>query len=647
MVTDFVWMPKPRWVETPNQALDLLAYLSESGDGPVAVDTETNGLDREKSLVVCWSLSDGRRRYVIRAELLDYFKDFFRSYPRIIFHNANFDTSMLRNNGVDMCLDRKLGRRYDTMVMHQWLNQNVPHKLEWIAENELALWKVSYTDTFGKTKRRRGEPAQAPIIDPTQFGDESYRNKVAEYSTLDAYLTYLAWVKFDSQLRQQSLAQAYYEVETRFQDCIYLMERNGVCIDYDRLESYRPIYERLISEIERKFNEDAGYPINLDSVPQLRDFFYERRHKNVERFTTAGDGATDKSILTTWAKRDKDPFAKMLLEYRTLRQQRNIYVDGILKRVRRDRGCRLFTTYTMDVAATGRLSSVDPNLQNIVTNDRIPDDLLKRGVSFRDVFVPSKGREFWVGDYSQLEMCIGAHLSRDALLIETIASGKDTHSMTAAVLNGFTYDAVVAAKQAHDDHDPEHDPPLDPAIEKMVKARKVAKPVNFGIFYGMGPKRLAEQTGLSIEESELTIQRFFKTYPGIKAYIDTQHRQVATKGYVRTILGRKRFIEGGRATDYKTKGEAERMAANTPVQGSAADVVRMAMVNIATDRIFNENKLSLHLQVHDELVVEGPIGTDPAVYKHVAELMSHPFNTELRVPLRVSGKVGMSWGAAK
>ena len=292
-------------------------------------------------------------------------------------------------------------------------------------------------------------------------------------------------------------------------------------------------------------------------------------------------------------------------------------------------------------------SSVNPNLQNIIVNDKIPEELLKRGVSFRDVFVPAPGRIFWVGDYSQLEMCIGAHLSRDALLIETIASGKDTHSMTAARLNGFTYEAVTAAKKAHDDHDPDHDPPLDPLIEKMVKARKVAKPVNFGIFYGMGAARLAAQTGMTVEESELTILRFFKTYPGIENYILTQHRQVAIKGYVRTLLGRKRFIEGGRAHDRKTRGTAERQAANTPVQGTAADVVRMAMVKLATDRVFRENHLSMHLQVHDELVVEAPVGTDPSVFKHVAEVMSHPFDKELLVPLTVSGKIGSSWGAAK
>jgi len=641
---EWVSVPRPRWVETPTQAYELLGYLSDSDSMPVAVDTETNGLDRSQSVVQCWSLSDGRRRYVLTREMLPLFERWFQETKSpLVFHNANFDTAMLLNSGVDLQVRKRMGRRVDTMVMHHWIDQNLPHDLEWVADHELGLWKVGYTDTFGKEKRRKGEAAKAPIIDPLLFGDTSYRDKVAEYASWDAYLTYLAWMKFDSVLKDKGLWNAYYGYETRFQDAVYIMERNGILVDKERLASYVPLYEGMLEEIQSRFNEEAGFHVNLESPLQLRTFFYEVLGLQPPRLPRKKGGtkglSTAAAVLDVWAK-EGNKFAQMLLRHRNLSQQHETYVTGLLKRVHGVTG-RLYTDYTLDVADTGRLSSKNPNLQNIVNDDKILPELKARGVSFRDVFVAPEGYEFWDFDYSQLEMCIGAHFSQEPKLINAIRSGMDLHSLTAAGLLGVPYEAVLAAKKKSEDKDAV----LTDAEVKYLKARKVAKVVNFGVLYGEGPQGLAHSAGISEQEAEAYIKRFFDTYPGVLHYTEEMKKQVFHKGYVMTLLGRRRIIEGGRSLDRNTRGSAERAAINTPIQGTASDILRRAMIPLANDRLLEANNVRVCLQVHDELLFEVPKGTDPRVIKHIQDTMSNC--VQLRVPLRAEGHCGPTWASAK
>jgi DNA polymerase I len=632
--TNFVILPRPRWVETAAEAEEVIRYLSENMQNPVAVDTETTGLDRFRERITVWSLSDGRRRYVIRAELLPLFESFFQMHPHIVFHNANFDTAILLANGIDMKLENQLGRRIDTMVMHHWIDQNVPHSLEWIAYNELGMWKISYVETFGKDKNNK-----AGIIDVDLLSDESYKAKVAEYASLDAYLTYLAYLQLDMKLRNIGMADSYYGVETCFQDSVFFMERSGIRVDVDRLSDFVPLYEARLREIETEFNRQAGKPFNLRSPMQLRDFFYKTRDKAVDKLTASGSNSTDVSVLTKWAK-EGDPFAKMLLEYRNLDQQYKTYVKGMLERV--DSSGRVHTTYKLEVADTGRLSSVDPNLQNIVNDKKIPEAFLKSGVSFRKIFVPDSGCLFWDYDYNQLEMCIGAHYSKDKDLVATIRNGKDLHSMTAAAINGLEYDQVFAAKKKADAHGS-----LTPEEKKMVNLRSAAKTVGFGVFYGMGANRLSEQVGCSKEEAQQYIDRFFTQYPGVQAYVDQMKTDVRTKGFVTTLLGRRRVIDGARNLSRKVRGTAERAAVNAPIQGSAADVLRLAMKELAMDRTLREAGWKMLLQVHDELLFQGPEDSDPQVSKHIEEVMANPGGLELLVPLTASGQCGKNWGEAK
>jgi DNA polymerase-1 len=645
----FVSMPRPIWVDSHEQALGLLGYLNEIGDGPVAIDTETTGVDRERDTVIIWSLSDGRRRYVINANCLQMFEPWFQAHPRLVFHNANFDTAMLRNSGVDLKIGARLGRRTDTMVMHHWLNQDYPHSLAWIAEHELGMWKVEYQDVFGKAKRIKGQPAQLPIVDMGLLhSDSDYFDKAVEYASLDAYLTYLAYLKFDNELERTGLRDIYYKVETKFMDVIYLMERRGVRLDEDKLRSYMPLYEKGIGEIEGDFNRKAGRVVNLNSVDDLRKFFYDECGYTSDRKSEkTGKMSTDVTVLQGWASEGND-FAKALLRYRNLRQQYNLYVIGMLERAV---GGRIHTTYTMSVADTGRLSSTDPNLQNIVGGKKIQGDLKAAGVSLRSVFTADPGCELYDADYSQLEMCIGAHMSSDQKLIDAIVSGKDLHSLTASALFNKPYEYIAGLKQRK-----EREEKLSAEEKSDLALRDPAKTINFGVFYGMGADNLAAQINLlrgseedlmTREEAQQHIDTFFSTYPGVQVYVNDKHEQVHNYGFVTTILGRKRFIEGARSYDRMTCSGAFRKAVNTPIQGSAADVLRCAMIRLEEDRVLRDNNVHMNMQIHDELVFNAPKGVSPDVQRHLEEIMSSPFESPLKVPLTAKLHAGDNWATAK
>jgi len=634
----FVTVPPAEWVGTDEKAQEALEYLSLSRL-PLAIDTETSGLRRSSDIVYVWSISNGIRRFTIHTKYLKMFSKLLREFPDISMHNSHYDRSVLMNTGVDTLNGCVMGRIHDTLVQHSWLDQNVSHDLADIAEHDLNLFKLSFREMFQEKKGER------PVLKPDMFSDESYLAKVVEYASWDAYVTALLRARNDHLLDKRGLLKIFNEVEAPFSDAVFAMERNGILVDRALLEQYAPLYEERISQIEQEFNRYVGSPINLRSPTQLRDLFYRKLKKPVEKVTKSSSdddpiGSTDASVLKQWAS-EGDYLAKLLLEFRTLDKQYGTYIKGILERL--DSRNMLYTEFNQHVAATGRLSSSDPNLQNIIGDDKIPDYLQQRGVSFRKIFIPEDGYIFLDADYNQIEMVLGALFSGDESLLDAIRTGKDLHCLTVAKFFNVPYEDVYNAKKKSDRGEE-----LTDREHEILKFRKLAKTINFGIFYGMGPRLLAERTGVSLDQAKNFISMFFAVYPGVRTYVRRQEKQVLENGYVTTYLGRQRKINGAQHLDPEISSMALREAVNTPIQGSAADVLRGPMINLAFDKYLREMGVKIRLQIHDELLFTVPDNEDKEkIAEYIREAMEHPFASDLGVPLRVQYKFGYTWADAK
>jgi DNA polymerase-1 len=389
------------------------------------------------------------------------------------------------------------------------------------------------------------------------------------------------------------------------------MEWNGICIDVDRLNALSGQFSAELRAIERSIYAEAGTDFNINSTHQLRHVLFEKLGLPVTKRTKTG-ASTDASVLSQLAEQGFE-VPRLLLSYRELSKLKSTYVD-VLPRSVDSKTRRVHTSFNQTGAATGRLSSSDPNLQNIPVRT-------SRGELIRECFVPAAGCSFVIADYSQIELRVLAHLSQDPAFIEAFHAGGDIHRETAAIIFEV------------------------PAGEVTPEMRSRAKTINFATIYGQGAFSLARQLAVTQEEAREFIRLYFKRFAGVRAFLDETIERAKRDGYVTTLFGRRRYIPELREANYNVRAFGERTAMNSPMQGSAADLIKIAMIDLSWALEDAGMDTVMLLQVHDELVLESPEAEVPAASEVVREKMEGA--AELRVPLVVDVGVGSNWLEAK
>lgn len=653
-------IPVARWVESETEARQWIEYYSKTHhiNGGLGLDTETSGRDKQRDSVIVWSLSDGATRICLDRKYLGLFKEPILENPAVNFDltNAKFDAHMLANTGIDIS---KAGEWHCTLPQ-SWLhneNNQGRHGLKECITDHFRRVTPTFEQTFGKIPPRRVDKRTGMLLSKTvrQLIEEALVDpqkfvNAVDYASLDAYNSHMLRRFFDEQLAQipcgvwGTLKDYYYLFEVPFTKVLWKMERRGVTVDAGYLrEQGFPMGVRL-EEIEREFAREAGRIINLDSVRDMRFFFFDHLKKDVIKQTKGGktgikNPSTDEEVLETWAGQG-DRWAQLALEYRGISKIKGTYVDGLQKWI--DPNFRIHTSLNQIGTVTGRLSSSEPNLQNI---PRPEEDRFK----IREAFIPGERKRFVVADYEQLEMRLMAHFSGDEKMIDAIWKGMDLHCFTTAEMELVPYEEVLAAKKVKNKED------LTPRQHDLLLKRQNNKGTGFGIIYGIGgPKLAAKQTRetkqlITEDEGWNLIERWLAVFPGVKRYIEKTKREMAQTGYVTVLTGRMRRFGDVRNMNRRDAAQADRQAVNSVIQGTAAEIAKQAMIIVERDPVLKELGAVLLLQIHDELMLECPDDPETVekVKARVKEIMENPFPNPLRVPLPASVGSGYSWASAK
>lgn len=641
----------------------------------VAIDTETTGLSIHADIPLFFSLAWGEKK---RATLSAYFLDRFRNafadpMKEWVMARVKYDTHMIANAGIHLA-----GRLNCVQVMHALLYEDKPHKLKYIAKHILGWTWADFTDTFGKIGKKQSarqllEKAAAQNFD-----------LLVEYAANDAWGTLHSFWVLKKQLEDSytyslfsdkppyinTMWDYYNKIEVPFAKVLWKMERRGILVDTDRLDKARPEAESEIARLEREIVQLAGRMINPKSTPQLRSYFIDELGLEPLSMTKGGkSGERNPSVDYKFLEHYKHdvPMAATLLKHREYTKLHGTYIVGLRELC--DAYGRLHTTFNQDVARTGRLSSSDPNLQNI---PRPEND--KWGL--RDAFITMPEWSVIAADYSQLEMRLLAAASLEESMIGIFQRNWDIHQGNASLMFGIHYEDIDFCKNIIDkglkkgtiqesDVVLRFQQELPAAVERIqqrhginvegalayvrecIKARADAKNIGFGLNYGMGPGKLAGEINSTLKEAKEKIEVYKATYPAVNNFFKEAVEEGRKYGYSFTVLGRRRNIPMISSHRKDERALGERLAVNTQIQGSAADVCKMAQLNIDAMSLDERYDCHMMLQVHDELVFEAPNEVVSEVKPLIEELMEHPFCVELACPLEAEAGVGLSWGQAK
>ena len=579
----------------------------------VAYDSETNGLDTCSAKIIGFSLSNkaGEGIYVPLAtqdSLL--FSDFMEKQDAftqlqkllnnpeitVIFHNAKFDYKILVTNGFDFKSDKPQCKIVDTMIAAWLLSPDSlgrnSYSLEKLAEKKLGLVGTDFDE----------------IVPKGQTFDSVPIDVATKYAAEDADFTFSLWQILQPELEKQGLYDLFINLEMKLLPILARMELNGIHLDSENLKNYSVELTQKIQNAEKEIFELVGHEFNIASTKQLQEVLFTERGLPHGKKTKLGY-STDTSVLEELA--EIDPVPKKILEYRELAKLLSTYVEALPKLA--DKNGRIHTDFIQTGTATGRLSCREPNLQNIpVRNDA--------GRKIRSAFTSTKDTVLISADYSQIELVVLAHLSQDQNMTNAFKNGVDIHKATASLIFGVSEEQVTP------------------------QMRRTAKTINFGVIYGMSAFRLAKDLGISRTEASNFIQTYFEKYSSIRNFMDTTIQNAEQTGYVTTLMGRKRQILSINSRNKLEKSGAERMAINTPVQGSAADIVKQAMIQIDQALKEENSNAKLLLQVHDELIFECP--NDQSIIDKTIEIIKNRMENvvELLVPLKVSIEYGKNWG---
>jgi len=588
----------------------LESWLKKIGKAElVAFDTETTSLDPLKAELVglSFALEPGAAAYVpvahryagapgqlARDAVLARMKPWLEDAAHAkLGQNAKYDMHVLANQGV-----RLAGVVHDTLLQSYMLESHQRHDMDSLAERHLGLKTITYDEVTGKGAGRIGFE-QVAIERATEYAAED-----ADV-TLRLHLALYPRIQSD-----EKLAHLYRDVEMPLVLVLFNMERHGVLLDTEQLRKLSREFGDKMAEIEARAHTQAGQPFNLNSPKQIQEILFEKQGLKPARKTPGGAPSTDEDALQELAL--DHPLPKLILEYRALTKLKSTYTDKLPESINPRTG-RVHTNYGQAVAVTGRLASNDPNLQNIPIRTA-------EGRRIREAFIAPPGAHIVSADYSQVELRIMAHISQDAGLLAAFAAGEDIHRATAAEIFGMS--------------------PQEVGPEQ----RRYAKVINFGLIYGMSAFGLARQLGLERAAAGQYMDRYFARYPGVADYMKRTREAARETGYVETAFGRRLWLPEIKSGNPARRQGAERAAINAPMQGTAADLIKMAM--IAVDRWLAERRLKsrLIMQVHDELVLEVPDGEFAEVKRELPKLMSGV--AKLAVPLVVDVGAGPNWDKA-
>jgi DNA polymerase-1 len=601
----------PRLYETITTDAQLDEWLKKLEAAELfAFDTETTSLEYMHASIVgvSFAVSPGvaaylplRHDYAGAPDQLDRDAALAKLKPLLesakhakVGHHLKYDAHVLANHGI-----RLAGMRYDSMLeSYVWNSVAIRHDMDSAAERYLGIRTIHYEDVAGKGAKQISF-SQVPV------------DKASEYSSEDSDVTLrLHQVLWPQISGAPQLRKLYEEFEQPLVPVLFRMEEHGVLLDRQMLRLQSSQLAKRLMEVEAEAHREAGNPFNLDSPKQLQNILFEKMQLPVVRKTPTGQPSTAEDVLEELAESFALP--KLILEHRGLSKLKSTYTDKLPEQINARTG-RVHTSYHQAVAATGRLSSQDPNLQNIPI--RTPE-----GRRIRQAFIAPEGCVLLAADYSQIELRIMAHLSQDEGLLGAFASDKDIHQATAAEVFGAKLDEVTADQ------------------------RRSAKAINFGLIYGMSAFGLAKQLGIPRNAAQEYIDLYFARYPGVKRYMEETRTQAKAQGYVETVFGRRLYLPDINARNKQFQQAAERAAINAPMQGTAADIIKRAMITVDAWCASSGSGAQLIMQVHDELVLEVETAKIDEVTEAVRQRMMAA--ADLRVPLKVDVGTGPNWDQA-
>lgn len=583
--------------EEIRQVVDQLESTNE-----LCFDTETDSTDAITANLVGISLcsKQGVAFYIPvnvegaldAATVLDLLKPLLASEESLkIAHNYKYDYLVLLRAGLKV-----KGPVFDTMVAAYLLDGSQKLSMDALAKSYLNYQPVSIQSLIGKKGKSQKSMDELPY------------SEIADYACEDADVTLQLFELFREKLDEDKLMEIAEEIEFPLIRVLAEMERAGVSIDVDMLNSFSEVLTKDLEELEQKIFEETGEEFNLNSPKQLGEVLFDKMGLPAGKKTKTGQYSTNESVLTKLAAEYEVP--SMVLDYRSLSKLISTYVDSLPKLVNEETG-RIHTELNQTVAATGRLSSSNPNLQNIPIRT-------KRGREIRKAFVPAEGFKMLAADYSQVELRVIASISGDENMIQAFKNGEDIHARTAKEVFG-----------------------LDSLDDVTPDQRRKAKEVNFGIPYGVSAYGLANRLGISNNEGKEMIEQYFERFPGIQNYIDDTVKQAKEDGFVTTLMGRRRYIPDINSRNWNMRGFAERTAINMPIQGTAADIIKLAMIQIQDYLEKNEFASRMLLQVHDELIFEIALDEKEELPDTIKEMMQNAYR--LDVPLEVEMGLANNW----
>lgn len=567
-----------------------------------AFDTETEGLDPLTAGLVgmSFAIREQEAWYVpVPANREEATGIVLRLAPALqhpeiekVGQNIKFDILALRKYGV-----RVKGPLFDTMLAHYLLNPELRHGMDYLAETYLKYKTVPIEDLIGPKGKKQASMRTVPI------------EQIKEYAAEDADVTLRLKHYFAPLLKQEGLESLFFEMEMPLIYVLAEMEATGVKLDTNALKQSSEVLSQQLSALEESIYDLAGQSFNINSTKQVGEILFEKLKLDEKaKKTKTGGYSTSEEVLEKI--RGKHPIVDKLLEYRGIKKLLSTYIDALPALIHPETG-KIHTSFNQAVTATGRLSSTNPNLQNIPVRDELGREIRKAFIADDDDCI------FFSADYSQIELRLMAHLSNDPHMVEAFCSGADIHAATAAKIYGI------------------------PVEEVTSDMRRKAKTANFGIIYGISVFGLAERLSIPRAESKELIDGYFQTYPRIKEYMEESIRVAKEKGYVETLFKRKRFLPDINSHNAIVRGYAERNAINAPIQGSAADIIKLAMIRIHQRFEAEQLKSRMILQVHDELNFNVRKEEFDRVKEIVLDCMEHVL--QLRVPLIADCGEGKNW----
>lgn len=567
----------------------------------VCFDTETTGVNPLLSELVGLSFAykEGEAYYVPidddrekAQQKVDIFRPFFEDEKiEKVGQNIKYDILELRNYDIQV-----KGKLFDTMIAHYLINPEIPHGMDYMAKMYLNYTTIHIDELIGPKGKN-----QKNMRDIDQ-------ETVCKYAAEDADITLKLKNILEKELRENKLEQLFNEIESPLIYVLADMEWTGVRLDLEALEQLAEEYRKEMNQIEKEIIEMAGIEFNINSPKQIGEILFDKM-KIIDnpKKTKTGQYSTSENELEKL--RSKHPIIEKILEQRSLKKLLSTYIEAFPQLINPKTG-KIHTSFNQTATATGRLSSSNPNLQNIPIRN-------ERGKEIRKVFIPDKGCTFLSADYSQIELRIMAHLSKDKNMIEAFNKGQDIHAATASKIFKI---------------------PLEEVTPDM---RRKAKTANFGIIYGITPYGLSQRLGISRSDAKKLIEEYFTTFSGVKRYMDESIAKAREQGYVETIFGRKRFLPDINSQNAIVRGYAERNAINTPIQGSAADIIKVAMNKIYKRLSDGGYKSKMILQVHDELDFNVHMNELDEVKNIVVYEMENAY--PLIVPLKTDCNHGANW----